>query len=153
VIRGLDGERILDMNEFHRGPYRTAVQDDELLVEIRIAPGKRPGSAYEKLDRRAGDWAVAASGASIELDGDVIAVAGLALAAVGAPVRSHDAEVRLRGAEPTDDVLAAAAASAAAACSPVTDQRGSAEYKRHLAGVLTLRALRRAVARAAGDGA
>ncbi len=153
VIRGLDGERILDMHEFHRGPYQTAVQDDELLVEIRVAAHKGTGSAYEKLDRRVGDWAVAAAGASVELHGDVIAGAGIALAAVGAPVTCRDAEEQLRGAEPTEEALSAAAARAAAACSPVTDQRGSAEYKRHLAGVLTLRALRRAVARATEAGA
>jgi carbon-monoxide dehydrogenase medium subunit len=153
VIRGSGGERILDMHEFNRGPYRTAVQDDELLVEIRIAPGQHSGSAYEKLDRRVGDWAVAAAGASIKLAGGVIAGAGIALAAVGAPVTCHEAEAQLRGAEPTDRALSAAAATAAASCSPVTDQRGSAEYKRHLAGVLTLRALRRAVARAGRNGA
>jgi carbon-monoxide dehydrogenase medium subunit len=152
VIRGLDGERVLDMDEFHRGPYRTAVHDDELLVEIRIAPGPGSGSAYEKLDRRVGDWAVAAAGASVELSRAAIASAGIALAAVGAPVTCLDAQRTLIGAAPDDAVLAAAAAAAAAACSPVTDQRGSAEYKRHLAGVLTLRALRRAVARAREHG-
>jgi carbon-monoxide dehydrogenase medium subunit len=148
VIRGSDGERVVDMYEFHRGPYRTAVQDDELLVEIRVVCGQDSGSAYEKLDRRVGDWAVAAAGASIDLDGDAIAGAGIALAAVGAPVTCHEAEAQLRGAKPTERALATAAATAAASCSPVSDQRGSAEYKRHLADVLTLRALRRAVARA-----
>src|SRR6201995_3656352 len=70
VIRGGDGERVLDCDAFHRGPYRTAVEHDELLVEIRVPLRPRTGSAYEKVDRRVGDWAVAAAGASLSLDED-----------------------------------------------------------------------------------
>jgi carbon-monoxide dehydrogenase medium subunit len=148
VIRSLDGERVLDMYDFCLGPYRTAVQHDELLVEIRIPLGERFGSAYEKVDRRVGDWAVAAAGASLTLADGVIAGAGIALAAVGAKVTCAEAQESLRGSEPGDELFAAAGELAAAACSPVSDQRGSAEYKRHVAGVLTTRALRRAAARA-----
>jgi aerobic carbon-monoxide dehydrogenase medium subunit len=149
VIRGLDGERVLDMYDFYRGPYRTAVRHDELLVEIRISLRERSGSAYEKIDRRVGDWAVAAAGASVTIADGVIAWAGIALAAVGAEVTCAEAQEGLRGSEPSEAAFAQAGQLAAAACSPVSDQRGSAEYKRHVAGVLTARALRRAAARAA----
>jgi carbon-monoxide dehydrogenase medium subunit len=150
VIRGLDGERTVDMDDFHRGPYRTAVADDELLVEIRVPLRERAGSAYEKVDRRAGDWAVAAAGASLTVGEDgTIAHAGVGLAAVGGEIACLAAENELRGSWPGAETLERAGAAAAAACSRVSDQRGSAEYKRHVAGVLTTRALARAAARAA----
>ena len=149
VVRGLDGDRVLDIDEFHRGPYQTAVEDDEMLLEIRVPLRPRSGSAYEKVDRRVGDWAVAAAGASLSLDEQgLIADAGVALAAVGADIACAQARDELIGRAPTDDVLERAGAAAAAACSPVADQRGSVEYKRHVAGVLTVRALQRAAARA-----
>ena len=139
VIRGPDGERILDMHEFHRGPYRTAVGDDEMLIEIRVPLHERSGSAYEKVDRRVGDWAVAAAGASLTLDGDgTIERAGIALAAVGADVISSEAQARAR----RQAAVGGAVRSRPAGWQPrrarrCTDQRGSAEYKRHVAGVLT----------------
>jgi aerobic carbon-monoxide dehydrogenase medium subunit len=151
VIRGLDGERVLDMHDFYRGPYRTAVDHGELLLEIRIPLGRQFGSAYEKVDRRVGDWAVAAAGAALTLDDGVITAAGIALAAVGAEVTCVEAQLALRGCEPSEELFEEAGGAAAAACSPVSDQRGSAEYKRHVAGVLTTRALRRAAVRAAED--
>jgi carbon-monoxide dehydrogenase medium subunit len=152
VVRGLDGDRVLDIDEFHRGPYQTAVEDDEMLLEIRVplrAGGGGYGSAYEKVDRRVGDWAVAAAGVSLSLDEQgLIADAGVALAAVGADIACAQARDELIGRAPTGDVLERAGAAAAAACSPVADQRGSVEYKRHVAGVLTVRALQQAAARA-----
>jgi len=149
VIRGTAGQRVLGMHEFHRGPYQTAVGPAEMLVEIRVPLGEASGSAYEKVDRRVGDWAVVASGASITLSGDgKIARAGIALAAVGSEVTSHEAEEALASEPPSEDLFRRAAAAAAAACRPVSDQRGSAEYKRHVAGVLTERALQRAATRA-----
>jgi carbon-monoxide dehydrogenase medium subunit len=149
VVRGLDGDRVLDIDDFHRGPYQTAVEDDEMLLEIRVPLRTRCGSAYEKVDRRVGDWAVAAAGASLTLDADgQIAEAGVALAAVGADIACAQARDELIGQTPAQDVLERAGAAAAAACSPVADQRGSVEYKRHVAGVLTIRALERATSRA-----
>src|SRR5262249_37064083 len=65
VIRGGAGERVVDMEEFHRGPYETAVGDAEILVEIRIPVREHAGSAYEKVERRTGDWATAAAGAAL----------------------------------------------------------------------------------------
>jgi carbon-monoxide dehydrogenase medium subunit len=148
VIRGRDGERVLGMREFHRGPYQTAVGPAEMLVEIRIPLREASGSAYEKVDRRVGDWAVAAAGASLTVTDGLITTAGIALAAVGSEVTCREAEESLLRRRPSEELLAQAAAAAAAACRPVSDQRGSAEYKRHVAGVLTERALLRAAARA-----
>jgi aerobic carbon-monoxide dehydrogenase medium subunit len=154
VIRGSGGERVIGMDEFHRGPYQTAVEPAEMLVEIRVplrAGGNGFGSAYEKVDRRVGDWAVVAAGASVELRGGTIARAGIALAAAGGDTTSAAAEQALAGETPSDALFARAAALAAEACDPVSDQRGSADYKRHVAGVLTERVLRRAAARAIAE--
>jgi carbon-monoxide dehydrogenase medium subunit len=148
VIRSLGDERTLDMDDFYRGPYRTAVDDDEMLVEIRIPLRERTGSAYEKVNRRVGDWAVAAAGAALTVEDGVISHAGIALVAVGSEVASPAAGEVLVGRAPSEELFEEAAAAAAAACTPVTDQRGSAEYKRHAAGVLAARAMGRAAERA-----
>jgi carbon-monoxide dehydrogenase medium subunit len=148
VIRGLDGERTITMRELHRGPYETTIGDAEMLVEVRIPVRPGIGSAYEKVKRRVGDWAIAASAAAVRLDGGTIAEAGVALTAIGGDVTSERAEQSLAGAAPSEQAFDAAARLAAEDCAPQTDQRGSAEYKRHLAHELTLRALRSATARA-----
>jgi carbon-monoxide dehydrogenase medium subunit len=148
VVRGLDGERVLSMKDFHVGPYETAVGDAEMLVEIRVPLYAGAGSAYQKVERRVGDWAVAASGVAVRLEGGSIAQAGIALTAVGGGVTSDRAQAALVGQAPSEEAFAAASDLAAEDCSPTTDQRGSEEYKRHLARELTLRALRSATARA-----
>ncbi|MCW2954213.1 MAG: molybdopterin dehydrogenase FAD-binding protein [Conexibacter sp.] len=148
VVRGRDGERVLDMRAFHRGAYETAVEDGEMVTEIRVPLHPGAGSAYEKVERRVGDWAVVAAGAAVRLSDGTIEHAAIALAAVGGDVTSPAAAEALAGRPPSEELFAEAAGIAAAGCSPVTDQRGSAEYKRHVAAELTLRALRRATARA-----
>jgi carbon-monoxide dehydrogenase medium subunit len=148
VIRGAGGERVVGMRDFHRGPYETAVGPAEMLVEIRIPLEAGSGSAYEKVGRRAGDWAVVAAGAALRIAGGRIARAGVALAAAGGDITCGEAEAALAGRPPGDEPFAEAARLAAAGCRPVSDQRGSAEYKRHAAGVLVQRVLRRAAARA-----
>ncbi|HEY3189218.1 MAG TPA: xanthine dehydrogenase family protein subunit M [Solirubrobacteraceae bacterium] len=151
VIRGRDGERVVGMPEFHQGPYETAVGEAEMLVEVRIPLREHCGSAFEKVKRRTGDWAIAASAAALTLDGSDVAAAGIALSAVNpTEVRSARAEQALVGRPRGEEAFAAAAALAAEDCAPVADQRGPADYKRHLARELTLRALRRAAARATG---
>ena len=150
VIEGGSGTRTVPERSFHLGPYETVVAPDELLTEIRvpILPGGG-GSAYVKVDRRAGDWPVGAAGAALWLDGDTITEAGIGLAAVGAAhFSAAEAEDFLRGAPATGDSFAAAGRIAAEHCSPVSDQRGPADYKRHLAAELTVRALRLALGRA-----
>ena len=152
VIRSSSGERIVPSIEFHEGPYTTAVGDGEILMEVRVPIRPGCGSAYEKVKRRVGDWAIGAAGACVQLEGDTVIEAGVGLAAVGADhFRALGAEDVLRGGPATEEQFAAASAAAAAGCAPVSDQRGPADYKRHLAEVLTLRALRRAAARARGQ--
>jgi aerobic carbon-monoxide dehydrogenase medium subunit len=149
VIRGADGERAVDMGDFHVGPFTTAVSDGEMLTEVRVPLRRGAGSAHEKVERRAGDWAIAAASAAVWMDGDTITDAGLALSAVG-PVTVHvsRAEELLRGKLPSDELFEQAGEIASEDCSPIPDGRGPVDYKRHLAGVLTKRALRRAAARA-----
>ncbi|MCZ7424789.1 xanthine dehydrogenase family protein subunit M [Micromonospora sp. WMMA1949] len=150
VIRGPGGsERVLSMEEFHVGPYETAVGDGEILVEVRLPVRPGCGSAYEKVERRAGDWAVVSAGAAVWLDGDVISDARVGLAAVGPNTTGiPEISAALRGQTPSESLFEQAGAIAARSCEPATDQRGSAGYKRHLADELTRRTLRRAVERA-----
>jgi carbon-monoxide dehydrogenase medium subunit len=148
VIQGADGRRTVAMDDFHRGPYETAVGDGEMLVEVRLPMRSRPGSAYEKVERRRGDWAVAAVGAAVWMDDGVIADCGIGLSALGAEaMRAARAEEALRGRQPSEETFDEIAAIVAEDCSPTADGRGPVDYKRHLAAELTKRALRRAVAR------
>jgi carbon-monoxide dehydrogenase medium subunit len=152
VIHGSGGSRSVPAREFFRGPYETAVGDAEMITELRVPIRHGAGSAYQKVERRAGDWAVAAAGAFVQLDGDTFADVGIGLTAVGAEqFCAPPAEDVLRGQPVADETIDAAGEAAAAHSSPATDQRGPADYKRHLAGELTKRALRRAVARAKGE--
>ncbi|MEA2149306.1 MAG: aerobic carbon-monoxide dehydrogenase medium subunit [Solirubrobacteraceae bacterium] len=151
VLRGPGGaERLVGMEEFHLGPYMTAVGATEMLTEVRfpIMSG-RHGSAHEKVERRAGDFAIVAASASINIEGGVISSAGLACSAVG-PTTLHvsRAEDMLKGKSPSEQLFAEAGQMAAADSSPNSDGRGTADYKRHVAGVLSTRALSRAAAKA-----
>jgi len=151
VIHGPDGSRTVSAREFHTGPYETMVDTGEMLTEIRIPISPGGGSAYEKVGRRVGDWPVGAAGTAIWLTGDVIADAGIGLTAVGArQFAAPEAEEFLRGAPATDESFTRAGEIAAGHCRPVSDQRGPADYKRHLAAELTVRALRVALRRARG---
>ncbi|MCW2600885.1 MAG: putative carbon monoxide dehydrogenase medium chain [Frankiales bacterium] len=148
VIQGSGGQRVVSMAEFHRGPYETAVGDDELLIEIRLPLRAGGSSAYEKVERRAGDWAVVSCGAALWMDGGTIAEARVGLAAVGPNTTGIPAIGELlRGKAPSDELFREAGALASSSCSPVTDLRGTEEYKRHLAGELTRRTLSTCVAR------
>ncbi|HEY8826584.1 MAG TPA: xanthine dehydrogenase family protein subunit M [Jatrophihabitantaceae bacterium] len=152
VIRGSAGERVVTMEEFHRGPYETAIEDNEMLIEVRIPVRAGGSSAYEKVERRAGDWAVVSCGAAVWMDGGVISDARVGLAAVGPNTTGIPAiSQALRGKTPSEELYEQAGAIAAESCSPSTDMRGSVEYKRHLADELTRRALRRSISRINGQ--
>jgi aerobic carbon-monoxide dehydrogenase medium subunit len=154
TIRGPAGSRAVPARQFHTGPYQTVVAPGELLTEISIPIRPDGGSAYEKVGRRVGDWPVAAAAVAVWLDADTggtITDAGLGLTAVGARnFAAAEAEDFLRGAPATEASFAEAGRIAAERCNPVSDQRGPADYKRHLASELTVRALRRACDRAKG---
>src|SRR3954468_8305930 len=149
VIRGAQGERVVGMEDFHAGPYMTAVGAGEMLTEVRLALRPGAGSAHEKVERRAGDWAIAAASVAVWMDGGLIRDVGIALSAVGlTTVHLTRAEELLRGKGTGDELVQQVPAIASEDCSPTADGRGPVDYKRHLAGVLTERALRRAMARA-----
>jgi carbon-monoxide dehydrogenase medium subunit len=151
VIQSSSGTREVPMDHFHQGPYQTAVGHAELLTEVRIPVRRHGSSAYLKVDRRAGDWAVVAAGAAVWLEDGLIVDARVGLAAVG-PNTTGIPEIpgALRGRPPEDAVFAEAGRLAAEGCRPVTDARGTEAYKRHLADELTRRTLRTAADRAAG---
>jgi carbon-monoxide dehydrogenase medium subunit len=156
VVEGEDGRREVSTREFHTGPYQTVVGDAEILVEVRVPIRPGGGSAYAKVERRVGDWAVAAAGAALWLAGDpgneTVTEVGIGLTAVGAEhFCAVQAEDSLRGGPATEEAFVEAGRIAAEHVRPVADQRGPEDYKRHLAGELTTRALRRAAARARGQ--
>jgi len=151
VIQSRNGSRTVPVRGLADGPYQTVLDDAEILTEVRVPIRPGVGSAYQKVERRTGDWAVAAVGAYLVLDGDTVRDVGIGMAALGVEHGcAADAEDRLRGRELTDTALEEAGRLAAAACNPSPDQRGPVAYKRHLAGELTRRALRRAADRAQG---
>ena len=180
VATGPDGERTIGVDDFFHGLFMTALSEGEILTEIRIpasggAGGAHSGGAYLKLERKVGDYAVAGTAVQLSLGDDgKVTQAGVGLTNLGmAPIRASAAEAALTGARlvergglrgafhkvrdaiakapDADDVIAAAAQAAADATDPVADRRGSVEYKRNMARVLTRRAIRKALERAAAN--
>jgi carbon-monoxide dehydrogenase medium subunit len=153
VLRGPGGsERVVGMEDFHFGPYMTAVQPTEILTEVRLPiPTGTFGGVHEKVERRAGDFAIVAVSSALTIENGVIAWAGIAGSAVG-PTTLHmtRAEEAIVGKAPSDQLFAQAGQLAAADCSPNSDGRGPADYKRHVCGVFTTRGLTRAAAMAMG---
>jgi carbon-monoxide dehydrogenase medium subunit len=148
LARGPSGEREIPIDDFLAGPYETTLAYNEMLVEVRIPVRHNMSSAYAKVERRVGDWAVAAAGAAMTLDGDSVAAARVGLTAVHPdPAALAELAAALVGQPATEEVFAEAGRRAGEACDPVTDVRGTAEYKRHLASELTIRTLRTAAAR------
>ncbi|HXF72669.1 MAG TPA: xanthine dehydrogenase family protein subunit M [Actinomycetota bacterium] len=150
VARSRRGEREIPVRDLFRDTFTTALEPDELLTEIRVpAPAGPVGGTYLKLERKVGDFATVAVAVHVEMQDGRIGRAGIGLAAVGPTnLRAEAAEAALAGAEPTEEAFAEAAHLAAEAASPVTDIRGSAEYKRHVVEVYVRRGLAAAVERA-----
>lgn len=152
VARSRDNSRIISAQNFFKGYLTTDLKEGEMLTELRI-PGLPPrsGSAFVEFARREGDYALAGVAAVITLDENgTIAGARLGLCSVGpAPVRPQAAEALLRGQRPGNQAWAAAATAAVSILEePLSDIHGSADYRRHLAGVLTKQALAAAAERA-----
>lgn len=144
VAEGPAGRRSIPAASFFHGFLQTALEPDELLVEIHV-PKQRPGTVVEvrEFARRNGDFALAAVFTAVCYNRDgTLAEARIAAAGVGqVPVRATAAEEILLGAVPTADTVAAAADAVAAATDPISDIHAPAEFRRHLAAVLTRRCL------------
>ena len=147
VVHGPAGERRIAAREFYEAAYFTKLASDEILVGIRVpCPPAGHGWAYEKQKRKVGDYATAAAAVVLTMDGGRCGHAALALTNLGqTPILVDTALV---GTAVDEAAIAAACAAAEAASDPVADMRGPVDYRRHLAGVMTDRALRRALARA-----
>jgi carbon-monoxide dehydrogenase medium subunit len=150
---GSKGERRLPITTFFTGPFTTALEPDEILVEVRVpVPGPHSGGAYMKLERKVGDFATAAVAAQVTLGpGGVCERAGIGLTNVGSmPIKAEKAEASLAGRRLDESTIKQAAQLAAEQAQPGEDLRGSVEYKRDMVRVLAARALARALERAAG---
>lgn len=148
VARGAKGERAIPASEFFTGPWRNALADDELAVAVRV-PATAGGSAFVEATRRHGELPMCGVATVVEVRDGTIASARIALGGVGdRPVRASRAEQSLVGQKPTAEAIAAAADQAANEIDPPGDSHAGADFRRHLAGVLTRRSLERAVSRA-----
>jgi carbon-monoxide dehydrogenase medium subunit len=152
VARGPSGTRTIAIDDFFVGLFESSLLPGEILTEIRVPkPAPASGGAYLKIERKVGDYAVAAVAVQLRMAGAKVADLRVGLTNVNpVPSRAKDAEAALRGKEPSDAVLEEAGKAAAAACDPSADLRGPVDYKRDLVRVLTKRAVRRAVERARG---
>jgi carbon-monoxide dehydrogenase medium subunit len=146
VIAGKDGERTVGFADFFQDYFTTAVGEDEILTAIRVPKHTGWGADYQKFTRVAQQWSIVGVAANVRLEGGTVAEAKIALTNMGpTTVRASATERALAGKEPTDDAIAAAADLAAEGTSPPSDANGDADYRRHLAGVLTRRAIKAAI--------
>ena len=152
VATGPNGSRSITMDDFLVDSLETSLAPDEVLTEIHVPrPTPRSGSAYVKLERKVGDYAIAAVAASITLDGDICTRAGVALTNVGPKaIRASAAEAFLVGKRLDEESMREAGRLAAEAAQPTADLRGPVEYKRAMVRTLTVRALRLAAERTKG---
>ena len=151
VLQSVRGRRALTAEQFFRGYLTTAVAPDELLVEARVpVTPPRTGSAFVEMSRRQGDFALVGVAATVAVDaGGVCTACAIALTGVGGtPVVAREAARALIGHAPTADLCADIGRRASDALQPDSDLHASSDYRKHLAGVLTARALIRASARA-----
>jgi carbon-monoxide dehydrogenase medium subunit len=153
VLVGSNGAREVAADDFFLGTFYTALEPDEILTEIHIRPQpSNTGASYHKLKRKTGDFATAAAAVVIGLSGDTCQSARIALTNLGATaLRAADAEAALEGRAITDALIEQAAVKAMEICDPAEDLRGDVEYKTHMAGEMTRRAIRDAVKRAGGN--
>jgi len=143
VLRSSTGSREVPIGEFLVDTFTTSMTPNELLTEVSVpTPEPRSGGTYLKLERKVGDWATVGVAVSLTLRNGSVGRAGIALTGVDLTnVQATEAESSLAGAEPTDEAFAEAGRLAAAAAHPVSDVRGSAEYKRHVIEVYVRRGL------------
>ena len=145
------GTRTMPLDSFLQGVFATDLAEDEILTAITLPAATAIGSAYEKFEQPASHLPLAGVCAVVTIENQVITSARVAVTGVaGRPFRARDAERALASAHPAPDSLAAAAAQVADGVRPLSDQHASGPFRLHLAGVLTRRALDRAVSRALG---
>ena len=147
VVRSAGGEREIPIADFLVDTFTTALEPQEILTEVRVpAPSGASGGTYLKLERKVGDFATVAAAVHLSLSNGTVERAGIALTAVGLRnIQATQAEQSLAGAEPTEEAFAEAGRLSAEASSPISDVRGSAEYKRHVVDVYVRRGLARAL--------
>jgi carbon-monoxide dehydrogenase medium subunit len=146
TVAGPSGRRSIPASEFFVDYFTTALQPDEILTEIRIPKLTDWAAHYEKLNRVAQAWSIVAVAATVEIDGGVIRQARVALTNMASvPVRARGVEEALLGQAANPEVIRAAAEHAAEGTSPMTDRNADADFRRHLAKVLTRRAVATAV--------
>jgi CO/xanthine dehydrogenase FAD-binding subunit len=153
TLRSPAGERSIRLDELWVGPGATSAADDELLVALDVpAPAPGTGSCYVRLEyRRQMEIAVVGATCVVTVDGGRVSDAHIAITALAPTIRrAPDAEGALSGSDGGAEAVAAAAAAAAAAATPISDVRGSAEYRRAMAEVIARRAIAAAVTRARG---
>ena len=146
VVRGTQGERRIAAPDLFVAPLTTALEPDEILTEVRF-PVIPPGAGYaiEEFARRKGDFAIAAIAVMLVREGERCATAHLATAGIGpVSVRLSEAENILKQRGLGEDAVAAAAQRAAELVEPMADHNASADFRRHLTGVLTRRAVLKA---------
>jgi carbon-monoxide dehydrogenase medium subunit len=142
TVRSADGERVIEAADLFQGYLSTAVAPGELLTEVRVPALAGYGWGYEKFNRRSEDWAMVGVSALVKASGGVCEDVRIGLTHMAAtPLRASASEDALRGKPLTEENIAAAAQLAAEGTSPLGDLNASPDYKRHLARVLTKRAL------------
>jgi carbon-monoxide dehydrogenase medium subunit len=153
IAKSAGGTREIPIDDFFVGLFESCLEHGELLTEIRIPkPVAGSGGAYIKIERKVGDYAVAAVAVQLQLTAGKIAAIRIGLTNVSpVPLRAKAAEAALLGTTGDDASLASAGVAAAAECEPAADLRGQEDYKRDLVRVLIQRTVRRAIARAKGQ--
>ena len=142
VIAGAGGTRTVPAAEFFVDYFTTAVGEDEILTHVRIPKHTGWGASYQKFTRVAQQWSIVAVAAAVRLEGGSIAGAKIGLTNMGStPIRAAAVEQALAGCAFNEEAVAQATASAGEGTNPPTDTNGDAGYRRHLAGVLTKRAV------------
>jgi carbon-monoxide dehydrogenase medium subunit len=152
VLTGPKGSRTVAADGFFLGTYYTQLEADEILTEIIVpAAPAHSGHGFAKLKRKTGDFATAAAAVTLTLNGNTCSAINIALTNVGpTAIKATEAEAVLKGKTIDEALINAAAAKAMGMCEPAEDLRGNAEYKTAMAGEMTRRALRQALARAKG---
>ena len=149
-LEGPGGGREIAASEFYQGAYFTALEPGEILTAISVpVPPSGHGYAYEKLKRKVGDYATAAAAVVLTMSGGKVASCAIGLTNLHeTPLLAADAAKAVIGTSLDQATLKKAASAAQAIMSPAADARGPVEYRRHVGGIMVMRALQRAASRA-----